>query len=104
VTASDNSLDTTTVRVTGDLDMEAAGRVLEELLASGSASTVAADLSGVDFMDSAGLRVLLEARSVLESHGRSLVVVNPAGPVCRLLEVTGMATVFGVDLPGSSHS
>ena len=98
VATSDDALDTTTVRLTGDVDMEAAGDVLARLLAAGSAPTVVADLAGVDFLDSAGLRVLLEARSVLEADGRRLVVVAPSGPVRRVLQVTGMAGVFGVDL------
>ena len=97
MTTSDDALETT-VRLTGDLDMESAGDVLATILASGSAATVVADLSGIEFLDSSGLRVLMEARSVLEANGRTLVIVNPAGPVRRVLQVTGMGEQFGVDV------
>jgi len=48
------------------------------------------DLSDVDFMDSSGVAALVRAAQGLEQTGIRLMVVCPAGPVRRLLELTGI--------------
>ena len=57
---------------------------------------VRADVAGVDFMDSSGLRALIEARTRLEAEGRRLVVVNPRPSVLRIIEVTNTGHLFGL--------
>ena len=52
------------------------------------------DLSGLRFMDSSGVNTLLRARSLLGRERRDLVVICPAGPVRRVLEVIGIADVL----------
>ena len=54
------------------------------------------DLSGVDFLDSAGLRVLLRARGMLGREDRALAVICPHGPVRRVFELSGLSTVFAL--------
>jgi anti-anti-sigma factor len=58
---------------------------------------VVADLSGVGFLDSSGLRALLEARDALAVQGRTLELRDPSTRVTRLLEVTATASVFDVE-------
>ena len=53
---------------------------------------VEVDLSAVTFMDSAGLRALIIARTVPESGRVVLIATSP--PVARLLRVTGLADMF----------
>ena len=54
------------------------------------------DLSGVDFLDSTGLRVLLRARGLLGREDRALAVICPFGPVRRVFELSGLSTVFAL--------
>jgi anti-sigma B factor antagonist len=53
--------------------------------------TLAVDLSAVEFMDSSGGLLLVEARRMAESAGASLVVVvNGSAPARRVLELLGL--------------
>jgi anti-sigma B factor antagonist len=58
-----------------------------------SGGSVIVDLGGVEFMDCAGLRVLINAQLVLDNSGGSLAMV--CGPyVRRLFEASGMTENF----------
>ena len=97
VTTSDDALDTTTVRLVGDLDMEAAGDVLSQILTCGTASTVAADLSAVDFIDSSGLRTLLTATRRAHQHHTQVRLRNVGGAIRRMLQITGTSEQFEIE-------
>jgi anti-sigma B factor antagonist len=67
------------------------GRRLLELADDGKTDVVV-DLSGVTFMDSTGIGVLLNAlRALAARHGR-LVLVCPTKKVLRPFEVTGLVS------------
>lgn len=51
---------------------------------------VAVDVRGVSFMDSSGLRAILNARERLVASGRGFAVVSDGGPVRRLFDITGV--------------
>lgn len=53
-------------------------------------------LSGLDFMDSAGLSMLLVIRDFLEERGGSLVLVSPRGKVMQLLRLSSVDTVLSI--------
>ncbi|MDQ3468639.1 MAG: STAS domain-containing protein [Actinomycetota bacterium] len=48
------------------------------------------DLSGVSFLDSSGLRVLVEAHQERADDGGSLRLRTPSAPVQHLLEISGL--------------
>jgi anti-sigma B factor antagonist len=52
------------------------------------------DLSDLQFIESAGIHVLLRARGLLSREDRQLVVVCPFGPVRRVLELAGVSELF----------
>ncbi len=86
------------VRVTGEIDVASAPELENALgIVPAESGTVVVDLSAVTFMDSTGLGVLVAAWNRYNSQepvGRlALVVSTPE--VERLLEVTGLAEVFG---------
>jgi len=79
------------VSASGEIDIATTPqlRAAIEQAMVGSAEGVVVDLTGVTFMESTGLRAMLEARLRAEGERRSLVVVcDPAGPVHRLFELT----------------
>jgi anti-sigma B factor antagonist len=48
------------------------------------------DLSGLTFMDSTGVRLILQAREHARMSGASLVVVRPRAGAMRVLELVGL--------------
>ena len=71
----------------GELDMATAGD-LGELLRERSARQTVLDFSGITFMDSSGLRVLLEAAGRHDGDGATVVILHPAAQVQRVLEIS----------------
>lgn len=86
------------VSVYGEVDLYTAPRLQAELAALVREGTgrVVVDLSGVEFCDSTGMNVLLSAMKRLRGHGGSLELAAPRPAVCRILQVTGLDTVFTV--------
>jgi len=55
------------------------------------------DMSGVDFISSVGLRVLIDARRRCRQYNRGdLVLASPSANVDRTLELAGFHTLFRV--------
>jgi anti-sigma B factor antagonist len=76
------------VRVTGDVDFATAGRLRDALLTSAAGGRpVVVDLSGVAFLDAAGLSALVAGRRA--AAGR-LTVVGATGIARRILDLTGL--------------
>ena len=48
------------------------------------------DLSELTFMDSTGIRVILQAEQYARMHGAELVIVRPPDDVMRVLELVGL--------------
>ena len=96
------------VRVRGEIDMESVDQLTEFIarLRPGS-SPVVIDASGIEFMDSTGLRLLLSLAAADGAGG--VVVRNPSRPVRRLLEVSvpdgmdGLTVEFDGAGPGAAH-
>lgn len=98
-----NSGPLTTLQIGGVLDLATAPSLREYLVSVIDAGTgdVVIDLADVDFLESSGLSVLVAAFQQLERQGRQLRVVNPSASACRVLQVSGLAAMFGVALPAS---
>jgi anti-anti-sigma factor len=78
-------------RVTGSLDVPSAGSLHEVLdLLAREPGDITLDVSGVTYMDSGGLRAVIQACMDLGDRG-VLRLVNPSGQVRRLLDTTGVA-------------
>jgi anti-anti-sigma factor len=54
------------------------------------------DLSAVDFVDSSGLRVLIDAHQRLTDDRRSLVLADPSPAVRRLFDISGVIDYLNV--------
>lgn len=80
----------TVISATGEIDLSTAP-MLETLLDEMSGvDGMVLDLSGVTFIDSTGLRVILGADTKAGESGRGLAIVATDGPVMRLFELTGV--------------
>jgi anti-sigma B factor antagonist len=81
----------------GELDLDTA-KVLDEVpILPGVDETVFLDLNGLDFVDSSGLRVLVQLRRRVIDRGAHLVLRQPRPNVRRVLEVSGLDSVFTVE-------
>lgn len=84
------------VRLTGDLDMLTSPVLRDHLqpLLGPADRAVLIDLSGVDFLGSAGLAELAAANDTATRNGVRLALVATNRAVRRPLEITGLHTVF----------
>jgi anti-sigma B factor antagonist len=84
----------------GELDLVGAP-VLAASLPTSGAEPVTLDLAAVGFMDSSGLRALLEARQACLESGRPFRIARPSEAVQRVLELVDLTSTFEVvEAPG----
>ena len=72
------------VAVRGEIDLSNAaevGRTIEQAVAGAAAPVL--DLSGIEYMDSQGIRVLHELAQSANERGAHLTIVAPDGTVAR---------------------
>ncbi len=84
------------VRVRGDLDLETAPVLTEQLKALLGPYLTVVDLSDVEFMDSTGLGVLVGAHTESAARGGGLALVGPQLRVQKILRITKLHKVFTV--------
>lgn len=87
---ADADPDQAVVVVAGDVDMHTEGLLRDELapLSEPSGRRLVLDLSGVEFMASAGVAVLLEVSAQLDEAGGSLTLACVHPMVARVLSLT----------------
>ena len=80
------------VRLHGELDMEGAPAVEDELttLISGGAGDVVVDLSELSFIDSTGIQCLVRAAERAEEDGGALRLRGARGQVEDVIKLTGV--------------
>ena len=89
---ADAAVSTKRVIACGDIDLATAPdfeAYLGELVSQG-ARTIVIDVAGVDFLDSSGIRVLVQASNDLEPLGGNVYLENMSAPVARIMEITGL--------------
>lgn len=88
--------DLVVVEVQGDIDLSEAGELRAVLndAASGPHRSVIVDLSGVRFIGSTGMGVLVEVHHRLADAGRRLVVHEPSDKIRRAFEIAGVDFLF----------
>lgn len=83
----------TIAMVCGDVDIASAGRLVEAVTAGAEPAPqagVVLELTAVEFMDSTGIRAILEIAGGLDQHNGGLVLLNPADSVAKLLTLAGI--------------
>ncbi len=90
--------DTTVIYLHGEIDMSTAERLRDAIEPHmGPQQSIVLDLSGVDFMDSSCVAVLVQARGKLTEDGGSLVLRNPSTVAHRMLSITGVEFILSED-------
>ncbi|MFN8050994.1 MAG: STAS domain-containing protein [Acidimicrobiales bacterium] len=80
------------LHLTGDLDHEGVVEVENDVrwAVSGATSDVLLDCGDVSFVDSAGLRLIIQAQMMAVDHHHGFAVARPSPAMVRLLEMTGL--------------
>ncbi len=79
------------IRLSGEIDascIDALAKHLNPL--PGAAGDVIIHLGGVEFIDSSGLRELIDAHQRAERAGRRVLMTAPSTVVLRLFEISGL--------------
>jgi len=83
------------VTVTGEIDLAVYPRLRAEAeIWAGKDTDVVLDCRQVTFMDSMGVRFLVQVRQMLSDTGHTISLANPSRPVMRVLELAGLRDLF----------
>jgi len=88
--------DATCVSAVGEIDFASQGELERTLTDVGAHRPVELDLSGVSFIDSSGLAMLLSMRNLFAEGGSMLVLHAPSQNVRRVFELAGLSAAFTV--------
>ncbi len=77
-------------------DLDGFREMVKRMVDSGSNSHIV-DLADVEFIDSAGLGMLLLARDEISKKSSSLILKSPRGQVQRMLHVARFELKFDID-------
>jgi anti-sigma B factor antagonist len=102
---SRNTGDTTWVRPAGELDLDTASQLDQELFAvrEGGADRIVLDMRALTFMDSTGLRLVIRWDTDAREQGFAFAIVPGPEVVQRVFRLTGMADVISVADPPSDE-
>jgi anti-anti-sigma factor len=87
---------TGTFEVAGEIDAHSAPDLADRLSAV-EVPVLVLDLSEVSFMDSSGLRVIVELHQRQVAAGGSLEIRRPSRPVSRLFDLGGLGTMLALE-------
>jgi anti-anti-sigma factor len=99
MTVGHDNADTARIALFGEIDMANADDVEQQILGAigNQLTAVTIDLSGLEYIDSAGLRVLFTLGSRLDVLQIALRIVVPTGSsIRRVIDLSGMAAAIPV--------
>ena len=83
-------------KVKGRLDTNTAPALLDNLDLNGITDLVF-DLSEVDYVFSAGLRVFLQAQKIMNANGGKMKIVNIDPAIKSIFEMVGFANIMDIE-------
>lgn len=85
------------LRLSGEIDASCVASLASHLNPlPGTAGDVTIHLANVEFIDSSGLRELIDAHQRAERSGRRVLMTDPSPVVVRLFEVSGLSKILHV--------
>ncbi|MEG1445666.1 MAG: STAS domain-containing protein [Ruthenibacterium sp.] len=89
--------DTLTLKLEGRLDTTTAPQLEAELKQSiAGTKTLQLDFAKLEYLSSAGLRVLLSAQKVMDKQGK-MIVQHVNGEVMEVFDVTGFSDILNIE-------
>lgn len=86
------------VSVSGRLDAQTSPELVDEMRGMLDGVTeIIVDLSGLEYMSSAGMRVLLASYKLMMKREGALRVENAQAGVMEVLVISGFASLFGIE-------
>ena len=88
------------IRLTGEIDHHAAARMREEMdmqIYRVRPKKTILDLSGIDFMDSSGLGLLMGRITLMQKLGGELVLYRPTEKVLRIVRLAGLSRMMKIE-------
>ena len=86
-----------TVALTGRLDTTTAPELEKELKAAlDGVTTLIIDMTALDYISSAGLRVLLSAQKIMNKQGK-MKVAHVNETIMEIFEVTGFSDILAIE-------
>lgn len=102
---SDQPDGTVVLTVRGEADIESAPELRSALAeAASKAQLIVLDLAGLEFIDSSGISVLIQAQSKATEEDRGLVLRNVPEQTARVFDVAGLASRFTISSDASEIS
>jgi anti-sigma B factor antagonist len=84
--------------LSGDFDQVERDRLIAALDAQATPRELVIEMSGVDFIGSAGLSALIHAARRLGAVDRRVVLLDPPASVMRMLDICGISQLFAIQL------
>lgn len=86
------------IKVKGDIEMMSIKEFKEKLLSIGEEKDVdiVLDLSGVDYIDSSGVGVLISLNKVQKKKGKKLELTKVSPKVLNVLKLSSLSEVFNL--------
>jgi anti-anti-sigma factor len=91
--------DVTVVEMTGRLDTQTSGDAYDEMvrIAKSGTAKLVLNLGGLEYVSSAGLRVILTAAKLLQSAKGNMRICHANGVVKEVLETSGFNHLVKID-------
>ena len=87
-----------TVALSGSLDTITVAELEKELKGSlDGVNAIVFDLADLEYISSAGLRVLLKAQKYMNAHEGGMKVLNPSELVMEVFNVTGFSDILTIE-------
>jgi anti-anti-sigma factor len=86
------------IKLNGKFDIVGTGQIENKFAGycGGEKARVVVDLSGVDFLASIGIRLLMLTAKAVASRGGKMVLLNPAPDVHHVLDITGIPAIIPI--------
>lgn len=88
------------IKLIGDIDHHTAGGVREnvdKMILENNPGELILDLSGVGFMDSSGLGLVLGRYKKQLEYGGKMRIINPTGRILQILQLAGVEKIIKIE-------
>ncbi|MFW5500609.1 MULTISPECIES: STAS domain-containing protein [unclassified Maridesulfovibrio] len=95
----ESSFEEVLIKISGEVDFTGTPDLREKMHAfvKQTSGEVLVDLSELEYLDSSGLASLIELRRILNKDSRSVKIIAVTDQVDRLLNLTQVKSLFGMD-------